>query len=86
MAEARLASDASPPEIKIKGKKLRQRACDEKDAKGKICAGHLKRWYEYPEGIARVLGKEAELYRCDRCKTLYQPDRNELPRSFVHRY
>jgi len=86
MAEAAPISITSPPAIRIKTKKPRQRACDEKDAKGKTCVGHLKRWYEYPEEIARVVGKGAEIYRCERCKTLYQPDPNELPRSYVHRY
>ncbi|MFQ5816932.1 MAG: hypothetical protein ACE5H2_03110 [Terriglobia bacterium] len=72
--------------LQVKTKKFRQRACDQKGAKGKACLGHLKRWYEYPEGIARVFGKNAELYRCERCKTLYQPDVSELPRSYIHRY
>ena len=84
MAEATTASTATPLAIKIK--KPRQRACDEKDAKGKVCVGHLKRWYEYPEEIARVVGKHAEICRCERCKTLYQPNPSELPRSYVHRY
>lgn len=86
MAETTTASTPTPAAIKIKIKKPRQRACDEKDAKGKVCVGHLKRWYEYPEEIARVVGKHAEIYRCERCKTLYQPNPNELPRSYVHRY
>ena len=36
----------APPKVKIR--KHRQRSCDEKDAKGKLCAGHLKRWYDFP--------------------------------------
>src|SRR5438552_19134339 len=36
---------ASP---KIKTRKPKQRACDEKDEKGKLCNGHLKRYYDYP--------------------------------------
>ena len=31
--------------FKVKEKKPGQRACDEKDAKGELCVGHLKRWY-----------------------------------------
>ena len=31
-------------------KKRTQRACDEKVEKGKLCCGHLKRWYDYPKG------------------------------------
>ena len=31
------------PQHKVKVKKVGQRACNEKDEKGKICGGHLKR-------------------------------------------
>lgn len=84
MADTSATTEATLPRIKTK--KPRQRACDEKDSKGKACLGHLKRCYEYPEEIGRLVGKDAELYRCERCKTLYQPDATELPRSYVHRY
>jgi hypothetical protein len=79
---------ATPPAdpAKIKTRKPRQRACDEKDAKSKICAGHLKRYYDYPKEIAAVVGQGAEIYRCHRCGTLYQPLAKELPRSYVLRY
>jgi hypothetical protein len=53
---------------------LRQRACNEKDAKGKICAGHLKRWYFFGEELRQKYGSAAEIYRCEHCKTLYLPD------------
>jgi hypothetical protein len=33
------------PNHKVKVKKNLQRACNEKDAKGKLCGGHLKRWF-----------------------------------------
>jgi len=66
---------------KVKQRLLRQRACNEKDAKGKICAGHLKRWYFFGEDVARRFGKNAEIYRCERCKTLYLPNPGEQPRS-----
>lgn len=84
MADAPATAEVSAP--KIKTKKPRQRACDEKDSKGKACLGHLKRWYKVPAEVERLVGKNAELYRCERCKTLYQPDDAELPRSYVHRY
>ncbi len=71
---------------KIKTRKLRQRACDEKGPKGKLCFGHLKRWYDYPQEIERMVGRGAELYRCERCLTLYRPDTSELPRSYTLRY
>ena len=32
---------AGPPKVKVRAP--RQRSCDEKDAKGKLCCGHLKR-------------------------------------------
>lgn len=80
------AGGATAPEIKIKVRKPRQRACDEKNQKGKLCAGHLKRYYDYPKEVQRRLGKGAEVYRCERCHTLYQPNPAELPRSYVLRY
>ena len=90
MAEATSPS-ASPDKVgasapKIKTRNPRQRACDEKDAKGKLCAGHLKRYYDYPKEVEQLLGKGAEVYRCERCHTLYQPEPTELPRSYVLRY
>ena len=30
---------------KVKRRLLRMRACNERNAKGKTCSGHLKRWY-----------------------------------------
>jgi len=71
---------------KIKTRKPKQRACDEKDAKGKLCGGHLKRWYDYPPEIAAVIGPQAEVYRCEFCKTLYRPDPAQLPNSYTLRY
>ncbi len=75
---------AAGPKVKVR--KPRQRACDEKDAKGKMCAGHLKRFYDYPKELQATLGKGAEVYRCHRCGTLYLPRAEELPRSYVLRY
>jgi len=66
---------------KVKIRLVRQRACNEKDDKGKICAGHLKRWYFFGEEVRRKYGPEAEIYRCEHCKTLYLPNPNEAPRS-----
>jgi hypothetical protein len=80
------AEEAKPAEPKIKVKRPRQRACDEKDEKGKLCCGHLKRWYDYPPEVEAKVGKKVEIYRCEFCKTLYTPDPNEMPRSFTHRY
>ena len=85
-AAAPPVSQAAPAEQKIKVRKPRQRSCDEKDAKGKLCAGHLKRWYDYPKEVAAKIGKDAEIYRCEFCKTLYKPDPKQMPHSFTLRY
>jgi len=57
-----------------------QRACNEKNEKGKLCNGHLKRWFYKTDvkekacgDVAQALGPDAELYRCEFCKTLYLP-------------
>lgn len=85
-AAARPVTEAPPPEQKIKVRKPRQRSCDEKDAKGKLCAGHLKRWYDYPKSVEARIGKDVEIYRCEFCKTLYKPDPKQMPHSFTLRY
>ena len=74
-------SDTLRDGTKIKGRILRQRACNEKDAKGKLCAGHLKRWYFFGPDVAAQFGKDAEIYRSENCKTLYLPNAEEKPRS-----
>lgn len=85
MSEAEAKSPAADaPKIKLR--KPRQRACDEKNDKGKMCTGHIKRYYDYPKEVEALVGKGAELYRCHRCHTLYQPRPEELPRSYVLRY
>lgn len=65
----------------VKTRLPRQRACNEKNDKGKICAGHLKRWYLFEGEIAARFGKDAELYRCEKCKTIYLPNPEEEPRT-----
>jgi hypothetical protein len=71
---------------KVKTRKMKQRSCDEKNEKGKLCAGHLKRWFEYPAEIEAVIGKGAEIYRCEFCQTLYRPDPQQQPNSYTVRY
>ncbi len=69
------------PRHRVKHKLPLQRSCNEKDEKGKICGGHLKRWF-YPSDvieqecgdIEQAWGKSAEVYRCEHCKTLYLPN------------
>jgi hypothetical protein len=66
---------------KIKRRLPRMRACNEKDAKGKLCAGHLKRWYFFGDEVKGKLGANPEVYRCEHCKTLYLPNQEEAPRT-----
>src|SRR4051812_41023336 len=75
---------AGPPKVKIR--KHKQRSCDEKNEKGKLCAGHLKRWYTYPKAIESLIGAHSEIYRCEFCHTLYRPDPEQLPNSYTLRY
>src|ERR1700726_3521905 len=85
-ATTAVAEPAAPEAPKVKPKKATQRACDEKDAKGKLCCGHLKRWYDYPKEIEALVGAKMEVYRCEFCKTLYTPDRSQPPHSYTLRY
>ncbi len=73
-AAAPPAEDTAPKEVKIKVRKPKQRSCDEKDAKGKLCELESK------------IGKDAEIYRCEFCKTLYKPDPKQMPHSYTLRY
>jgi len=66
---------------KIKVRLPRMRACDEKNEKGKLCAGHLKRWFNLSDEVASMYGANAEIYRCERCRTVYLPNPDEAPRS-----
>ncbi|MBZ5628748.1 MAG: hypothetical protein LAO06_07770 [Acidobacteriia bacterium] len=66
---------------KIKVKKPGQRSCNEKDAKGKLCGGHLKRWFFMSDvlekacgDVEQAFGPDAEIYRCEHCRTLYLPN------------
>jgi hypothetical protein len=85
-ATTAVAEPTAPEVPKVKPKKSTQRACDEKDAKGKLCCGHLKRWYDYPKDIEVLVGSKTEVYRCEFCKTLYTPDRSQPPHSYTLRY
>lgn len=64
----------------VKRRTVRQRACDEPKGK-KICAGHLKRWYDWGTDVAARFGKDPEIYRCERCKILYVPNEDEVART-----
>ncbi len=69
----------------MKIKKIGQRSCNEKDAKGKFCGGHLKRWFYTTDvleqkcgDVEKAWGGDAEVYRCEHCKTLYLPNAEEV--------
>ena len=69
------------PNHKVKIKKAGQRACNEKNEKGKFCGGHLKLWFYTTDAVERecgdvekAWGPNAEVYRCEHCKTLYLPN------------
>ena len=66
---------------KIRRRAPRMRACSLKDAKGKLCAGHLKRWYFFGDEVKQKFGADAEVYRCEHCQTLYLPNPDEQPRT-----
>jgi hypothetical protein len=84
---ATASADApAPAEHKIKVRKHKQRSCDEKNEKGKLCAGHLKRWYDYPKEVEALVGPHAEIYRCEFCQTLYRPDPQQMPNSYTLNY
>src|SRR5712675_1047734 len=75
---------AQLPHHKVKIKKAGQRACNEKNEKGKFCGGHLKRWSYSTDVIEQACGdaekawgRNAEVYRCEHCKTLYLPNPSE---------
>ena len=69
---------------KVKYKRAFQRACNEKDDKGKLCGGHLKRWFYMADvveqacgDVRQAFGDKAEIYRCEHCRTLYLPSPEE---------
>jgi hypothetical protein len=66
---------------KVKQRAPRMRACDEKNEKGKLCAGHLKRFYLFSDEVSKQFGRNAEIYRCEHCKTLYLPHPQEPSRT-----
>jgi hypothetical protein len=65
--------------VKVKRRSARMRACSEMDAKAKLCAGHLKRWFTAPAAVTAEFG--VELYRCEKCHTIYLPHPEEQPRT-----
>ena len=66
---------------KVKRRKLRMRACNEVNAKGKPCSGHLKRWYHPSPEVVAAVGALDEFYRCEHCHTIYLPNPSEPPRT-----
>ena len=86
MATGEIAASGrqTPPQLphhKVKIKKAGQRACNEKNEKGKFCGGHLKRWFYTKDvveqacgDVEKAWGPDAEVYRCEHCQTLYLPN------------
>jgi hypothetical protein len=84
LATTPTAVSSTPPQLpkhKVKIKKPGQRACNEKNEKGKFCGGHLKRWFYATDvleqacgDVEKAFGRDAEIYRCEHCKTLYLPN------------
>jgi hypothetical protein len=84
MPETTSAAAKQLPKHKVKYKKPFQRACNELNEKGKLCGGHLKRWFYLADvleqacgDVRQTFGDRAELYRCEHCKTLYLPSQEE---------
>ncbi len=84
MATSGTQTPAQLPHHKVKIKKTGQRACNEKNEKGKFCGGHLKRWFYSTDAVEQACGdaekawgSDAEVYRCEHCQTLYLPNPEE---------
>jgi uncharacterized protein with PIN domain len=75
-----------PSGVLVKVRLLKQRACNEKNDKGKLCAGHLKRWYRHSDEVRAEFGPDAELYRCEKCRTIYLPNLEEEARTGTLRW
>lgn len=67
--------------VQVKRRILYMRACTQKDAKGKICRGHIKRWFQPTDEVKKLYGATAEIYQCERCHTVYLPNPAEPPRT-----
>ena len=85
LAKAKAVKEGSYCKTKEEGKTKNDKSgaaltC-KKDDKGKLCAGHLKRWYFFGDEVKRKFGADAEVYRCEHCKTLYLPNKEEEPRT-----
>ena len=70
-----------PDGTKLKHRVPRQRACNNPGKNNNICRGHLKRWYEFGDEVSSRLEAGDEVYRCERCQTLYVPNRDEVART-----
>ena len=65
---------------KVKRRIERMRACNELNEKGKLCQGHIKRWHAFSTDVAPP---GSEVYRCERCHTVYLPNAEEAPRTGI---
>ena len=86
-SETATTGTTTPPQLphhKVKVKAPGQRACNEQNEKGKPCGGHLKRWFYTTDVVekecgdaGKAWGPNAEVYRCEHCKTLYLPSHED---------
>jgi len=81
LADRKVQNLQQLPNHKVKIKKVGQRACNEKNEKGKFCGGHLKRWFYTADviekdcgDVEKAWGPDIEVYRCEHCQTLYLPN------------
>ena len=60
----------------MKNKEPKQTVCNEPkdDAKEPYCGGKLKKVTELDAAAKKAAGEGKEVYRCQRCKTLYVED------------
>ena len=68
---------------KVKRRVPRMRACNEKNEKGKLCAGHLKRWYFFGDEVKQKFGAEC---RSLSLRTLQDALSAEFGRRAAHRH
>ena len=73
--------------ITLKIKQPGQRACDEKNAKGEMCCGHLKRWYTPDEETLKQIASmtDAKYYSASSAGELLSVFQN-LPTYLISKH
>jgi hypothetical protein len=57
-----------------------QTVCTIKDAKGNICAGHVKQWFTAPPEVLAKAAPDNTIHRCQRCFAVYEGP----PQEYLH--